>query len=36
MTTFGAAREIVDAFAAALNAKDAEALGQLFSFTRMR
>jgi ketosteroid isomerase-like protein len=31
MTTFGEAREIVDAFAAALNAKDAEALGELFS-----
>jgi ketosteroid isomerase-like protein len=31
MTTFGEARENVDAFAAALNAKDAEALGELFS-----
>jgi uncharacterized protein (TIGR02246 family) len=31
MTTFAEARDIVDAFAAALNAKDAEALGELFS-----
>jgi uncharacterized protein (TIGR02246 family) len=31
MTTFGEAREIVDTFAAALNAKDAEALGELFT-----
>jgi uncharacterized protein (TIGR02246 family) len=31
VTTFGTAREIVDAFAAALNAKDADALGELFS-----
>lgn len=31
MTAFDKAREIVDAFAAALNAQDAEALGELFS-----